>query len=37
VSRARAHAIKSKATYCLLTSWGSTTTAARSPPATTYT
>ncbi len=31
VPRARAHAIKYKATYCLVTSWGSTTTAARSP------
>jgi hypothetical protein len=37
VPRARAHAIKNKASYCLLTSWGSTTTAARSPTATTYT
>jgi hypothetical protein len=36
VPRAQAHAIKYKATYCLLTSWGSTTTAARSPT-TTYT
>jgi len=29
-----AHAIKPKATYCLSFSWGSTTTAARSPTST---
>jgi hypothetical protein len=28
---ARAHAIKSKTIYCLITSWGTTTTTARSP------
>ncbi len=30
------HLVKYKATYCLLTSWGSTTTAARSPTTYTY-
>jgi hypothetical protein len=35
VPPAQAHAIKSKATCCIPTSWGSATTAARSPTATT--